>query len=325
MRRGRSYHWIDLAATNGELDLQDLPRLLPGMTRLGVALLRSRVRRQDPQHGALSASSLAPFGLTLSDLRKLLTSGLITKLPSPFGKGQGEGGVKARGTSNRRKVNGKRVRADGSSKANSRNHQATGRPPRLTPRTLLLLTDLGFGKLTAILSKQPSPFAPASGYLGQGERLSASVQPSRLARGQGGGHSVSSSSPPSPLSPSQILPHYDNEIRELSVAGEVILRLPVQGHNLAAVLTALDLSGWKSRVAKPLNGLPDGNEPSHLADAAYSLNVRQMLIDFRADGGAIRWEWRLPEDSRHADSHNSSEEPPARSRHVRRENRSNID
>lgn len=72
----------------------------------------------------------------------------------------------------------------------------------------------------------------------------------------------------------------------------MILRLPVQAHNLAAILSSLQDSGWKARVTKPLNGRPDGNEPSHLADAVYSLNQRQPHIDFHADGGAVRWNWR---------------------------------
>ena len=155
------------------------------------------------------------------------------------------------------------------------------------------------------------------------------MQPSPLGRGQGEGFSLAPSlspsnfpsqfgaSPaphfgaglataPSPaVSPSTfgkvqdecvprfpILTHYDIDLRELSVAGEIILRLPVQAHNLAAILTALELAAWKTRVTKPLNGRPESNDPQHLADAVYGLNRHQSLIEFRMDGGAIRWQWR---------------------------------
>lgn len=91
-----------------------------------------------------------------------------------------------------------------------------------------------------------------------------------------------------------ILPHYDVGLRELSVTGQVILRLPVQARSLAAALTALQLAGWKGRVPKPLAGRPGGNDPHHLAIAAYKLNDRQDLIDFHADDGALRWDWREP-------------------------------
>lgn len=90
-----------------------------------------------------------------------------------------------------------------------------------------------------------------------------------------------------------IVPRYDVELRELSVTGEVILRLPVQARSLAAALTALEVAGWKPRVSKPLAGRPGGNDPHHLAIAAYKLNYRQQLIDFHADDGALRWNWRV--------------------------------
>jgi hypothetical protein len=96
----------------------------------------------------------------------------------------------------------------------------------------------------------------------------------------------------SSISLAPILPHYDVELRELSVTGEVILRLPVQARSLAAVLTALEAAGWASRVPRPLSGRPGGNDPHHLAIAAYKLNDRQELIDFHADDGALRWNWR---------------------------------
>ncbi|MGH7138632.1 MAG: hypothetical protein ACREHD_23045 [Pirellulales bacterium] len=74
--------------------------------------------------------------------------------------------------------------------------------------------------------------------------------------------------------------------------------MPAQARSLAAVLTALEQSGWKPRVAKPLSGRPGGNDPHHLAIAAYKLNMRQSLIEFHADDGAFRWNWRQNVDRR---------------------------
>ncbi|HWB14743.1 MAG TPA: hypothetical protein VG826_36305 [Pirellulales bacterium] len=99
-----------------------------------------------------------------------------------------------------------------------------------------------------------------------------------------------------------VLPFYDTDLRELSVTGEVILRLPVQARSLAAALTALQAAGWKARVPKPLACRPGGNDPHHLAIAAYKLNDRQELIDFHADDGALRWNWRVRLASRRFDT-----------------------
>jgi hypothetical protein len=162
-------------------------------------------------------------------------------------------------------------RGEGGLKANSRSHHANASATKLGPRTRLILTDAGL----AFITKQPrllepSPPAPASGYPGQGE----------------GGL----------VTPPPLVPHYDIDTRELSVAGVVILRLPVQARNLAAVLTALEHSGWKPRVARALHSRPHNNR-HNLGVAAYSLNQRQTLIDFHADGGGMRWNWRADSPS----------------------------
>jgi hypothetical protein len=103
---------------------------------------------------------------------------------------------------------------------------------------------------------------------------------------------------PSARPQSPVLPHYDIDLRELSVTGEVILRLPVQARSLAAALTALQAAGWKRRVPRPLANRPGGNDPHHLAIAAYKLNYRQQMIEFHADDGALRWNWRTGSASR---------------------------
>jgi hypothetical protein len=332
---------------NHEPHLDDLPHLLPGLTRLAELLLISRARGEDAWQRAACLSDLAPYGLTLSDLGTLVTAGLVAVLPSPSERGQGEGGIKASAASNRRKANAhggvgrsatggfgvRRAggrRGKGGSKANSPKVQ-------ITSRSLLILTDAGLAyatKQSRIVAGsgypragvEPSAREPSPSGRGQGEGGlhatglatqpgASSPQPSTIWRGRGEGAppSVSPSlvpsvapSPPLSVSPSPplsvppppprspLLPAYDIDTRELSVSGVVILRLPVQARNLAAVLTALEQSGWKPRVPKPLNGRPDGAEPQHLADAVYGLNHHQSLIEFRTDGGAIRWEWRVP-------------------------------
>ena len=91
--------------------------------------------------------------------------------------------------------------------------------------------------------------------------------------------------------PAAKVPHYDIEARELSVAGELIFRLSVQARKLAAILTSLELADWRPRISKPLSSRPRGNNRHHLGSAAYTLNRRQSLIEFHADGDGIRWNW----------------------------------
>ncbi len=88
-------------------------------------------------------------------------------------------------------------------------------------------------------------------------------------------------------------PVYDIPARELSVAGRVVVRLAVQARSQAAILAALEVSGWKPRVAEPLGKRPGGNDSRHLAAAAHHLSLHQPLIDFHADDGAATWNWRL--------------------------------
>lgn len=107
-------------------------------------------------------------------------------------------------------------------------------------------------------------------------------------------------------------PRYDAESRELSVEGRTVLQLRGQAHSVAAVLAALESSHWSARVADPLRGRPGGSDPQHVCDAAFRLNQHQTAINFHADGGAIRWQWRQPEAA------SSKRRPPARRRARRR-------
>lgn len=120
--------------------------------------------------------------------------------------------------------------------------------------------------------------------------------PSAQPRGKRGGEKRPSArgrrrDRPSPAAKVGVVPHYDIEARELSVAGEVVFRLSVQARKLAAILTSLELAGWRPRISKPLSSRPRGNNRHDLGSAAYTLNRRQSLIEFHADGDGIRWNW----------------------------------
>lgn len=320
------YRRFDASAENGHLSaLED--RFLPLLSQLAADLLLARVRGDDPWQNAPTLADLTRTGLTASDCVALIRRGILTALPfptgksqgksanepSPSGRGQGEGGVKS-----------------GRSQKSSRSVTRTKRPPRPGPRTRLLLTDVGLAVLTKHVQSSRVVYRPLQPGDGRGEGVSD--KPS--APGSTAHEPRPTAHAPRPtqvdgasISPSSLLPHYDIELRELTVAGEVILRLPVQAHNLAAILTSLERASWKSRVEKPLNGRPDGSDPTHLADAAYSLNGRQPLIDFHADGGAVRWQWRQKAELPQHPLHNGKPKAAARrnSRRVRQENRGNVD
>jgi hypothetical protein len=87
-------------------------------------------------------------------------------------------------------------------------------------------------------------------------------------------------------------PVYDISSRTLSVAGEIILGLAVQARNQAAVLTAMEVAGWKGRVSSPLGECRCANDAHHLAATTYHLSLHQILIEFHADDGSATWNWR---------------------------------
>lgn len=230
---------------------------ISALAHLAERLLFSRARGDDPWQTALTLADLRAHGLTPDGCQLLLSRELVTLLTLPSGKGGGESG--------------------------SRTTRRSTTKPRLGPRSPLLLTDAGL----ALATKQAQSASLTEASLSQ-RPPSESLPPSTPIAGD---LSPAFALSPSP-SRSSLLPGYDADLRELSVAGVVILRLPVQGHNLATVLKALESGGWKARIDKPLNGRPDSSDPAHLANAVYSLNLRQTLIDFHADGGAVRWQWR---------------------------------
>lgn len=253
-----------------------LAHQLLGLTRLAELLLMSRARGEEPSERAVLPADLRPFGLSLDDLRELVTRGLVTAIPTG------------------RMPHGDCSKTRSASRGAKRR---TSTPPVIGARTPFILTDAGLAFVTKHSALAATP-EPSPDGRGQGE---GAIEPSPFGRGQGEGTSPTTKSsnpatPPASFPPSPLL-HYDIESRELSVAGIVILRLRLQAHNLTAVLTALQLAGWPPRVRKPLNGYPDASDPQHLADAVYGLNHRQSLIEFRTDGSAIRWQWRTAQDN----------------------------
>ena len=222
------YRRITFRPTNDEPHLGEASHLLPGLTRLAELFLASRARGEDVWRGAVCASDVSGFGLTLAELRLLVAAGLVEASAS-------RGSL--RGTPRRGHV-----------------------PAQLGPRTLLILSEAGLAYVTR-QSRSLSVPAPVKTAAANGD-------------------------------PARVVPYYDADARELDVAGVVILCLPVQARSLAAVLGALELSGWNRRVARPLTGCRGGNDHHHLANVALRLNRHQAMIDFRTDDGAICWTWR---------------------------------
>jgi hypothetical protein len=278
MKKGGNHRQIDttVAATDSAPNGHDPSRFMAALNLMAEALLAARARRKDPWHLAASLSEHAELGLTVDDCKELVSRGLIDarNAPDPQMRSHVASG-------------------QGESKPGRR--ASSRRPARQPSRTIglgtrFILTDAGL----AFLMKCSIP-----------ARI-GSVATEYVLRTTG------SSIPTPSVASSRLRPHYDIDLRELSVSREVILRLPVQARNLAAVLTALELSGWKSRVGKPLNGRPDGDDPCHLAGAAYSLNLRQTLIEFHADDGAILWEWRSSTKSPRRDASLGKRKPRPR-------------
>jgi hypothetical protein len=88
-------------------------------------------------------------------------------------------------------------------------------------------------------------------------------------------------------------PLFDRGSRKLSVAGQVVLPLPVHARNLTTFLGAMEDARWAARVKAPLDGRPSAGDPHYVAVTAHRLSTRQGLIDFHGDDGAATWNWRL--------------------------------
>ncbi|HVX10210.1 MAG TPA: hypothetical protein VHC22_03310 [Pirellulales bacterium] len=242
-----------VTSSNGHAPSHHLAVLI----HLGQALLAARARGENPWQRAASLTELTALGLTPPECRVLVSKEL----------------VEARNSAGLRRET-VLVHADSASPLPERTLGTQARRRTRKPilalgeRTRVILTDKGLAFLMNSVFCRNSRHEPPPNS--SGDRPAA------------GGD----------LDFDPILPRYAIDLRELSVTGEVIVRLSVQARSLAMVLTTLQRAGWPLRVEKPLNGRPGGNDPHHLAIAAYKLNARQSLIHFRADDGALRWNWR---------------------------------
>lgn len=315
---GPQFRRLDLPGDTSLPPGLDESRLLPVLAHMAADLLAARARGDDPADRAPTLADLIAAGLTPADCLALISDGFLTavdqpsarkvagtvpvpsphkvagtvqvpsahrankgaslgraasssknerdaaKSPSPIGKRQRTG--KSHSPAGKGRGEGKAPSPAGRGRGQG---GTDGPPPHLGPR--ILLTDAGLASITkhaqtaGSIAPSPSGKVPDEGELPR----AISFMPSL----------------------SRLLPHYDMETRELSVAGTVILCLRLQARNLTAVLSALELSGWKARVKRPLNGSPGGNDHHHLANAALSLNHHQNLIEFSTDDGAICWAW----------------------------------
>lgn len=243
------------AAAAAPLDTQCLSVL----AHLGERLLIARARGQDDCRSAASMADLTAFGVTIADCRHLMACGLIEAKTSPPSAHDAAGSLPKSSARSAASQNGSRP-VEG---AGCGSRGDIVEPRRLGLRTTVVLTDSGLALITEhALSSRAEPFGSDAPLLDG--RVFAS----------------------------RFIPRYAIDSRQWSVAGVVIVRLPVQAKNLARAITAIEVSGWKQRVPEPLKGSRGGNDRHHLANVALSLNARQHLIDFSSDDGAICWAWR---------------------------------
>ncbi|MGH7135998.1 MAG: hypothetical protein ACREHD_09675 [Pirellulales bacterium] len=234
------------------------------LAHLGERLLLARARGENDWQSDASVAELTAFGVSVADCGHLMACGLIEAQTSPAAARHPVGSVRepSAGTTPSRNGSG---RVEGGTRG-LRGVMVT--PRRLGPRTSIVLSESGLALITkhalASRSEQFDSDAP-------------------LLDGRGFA--------------SALIPRYAIDSRRLSVAGVLIVSLPVQAKNLDRALTAIELSGWKERVPEPLKGTRGGNDHHHLANVALSLNARQDLICFSSDDGAICWSWRARGDA----------------------------
>ncbi|MBN2292585.1 MAG: hypothetical protein JXM70_09180 [Pirellulales bacterium] len=92
-------------------------------------------------------------------------------------------------------------------------------------------------------------------------------------------------------------PHWDGELRELHVNGQLIKRYKTPAPNQQAILEAFEEEGWPPHIYDPLTVNPSQEQPPkrRLNDSVKGLNSHQKnrLIHFSTDGTGegVRWEW----------------------------------
>lgn len=89
------------------------------------------------------------------------------------------------------------------------------------------------------------------------------------------------------------LPHWDGDLMELRVGGQLVKQFKVPAPNQEMVLSAFEEEGWPARIDDPLPPVPDQDSKRRLHDTINSLNrnQKQPLIRFLGDGSGqgVRW------------------------------------
>jgi hypothetical protein len=90
-------------------------------------------------------------------------------------------------------------------------------------------------------------------------------------------------------------PHWDPEIRVLSVGAEIVKQYRVPSPAQEAILAAFQEEGWPPHLDDPLPPLPDGSPRDRLRSTIRNLNTNQKkrLIRFRGDGTGQGIVWEL--------------------------------
>jgi hypothetical protein len=146
-------------------------------------------------------------------------------------------------------------------------------------QTCFILTDTGISYARSLLQESAGPDEPALAA----PSADVSVSPN------GDGRSVS------------CIPHWDADLRELSVAGQPVKRFRTPSPNQERVLSAFQEEGWPCHIDDPLPPVADQTPKRRLHDTIKCLNRRQIkrLIRFLGDGAGqgVRWEPMLLADS----------------------------
>ncbi|OAI47465.1 hypothetical protein AYO44_09545 [Planctomycetaceae bacterium SCGC AG-212-F19] len=88
-------------------------------------------------------------------------------------------------------------------------------------------------------------------------------------------------------------PHWDAQLRELRLAGQLVKRYRVPAPNQELILSAFEEEGWPNHIDDPLPPLRDVCPKRRLNDAIWCLNRNQnrRLIRFAGNGNGrgLRW------------------------------------
>lgn len=99
---------------------------------------------------------------------------------------------------------------------------------------------------------------------------------------------------PSENGPVRPVPHWNVDLRELRVNGEVVKRFRVPSPNQETVLSAFEEDGWPPHIDDPLPPKPEQDPKRRLNDTIKCLNQHQIrrLLHFLGDGRGrgVRWE-----------------------------------